>query len=97
MENVKATTASGGTRRGIIGNIHWLAFIASFAFGMFMCYITSPPKVVVHRFPNPHNLDTVYTGRFGDCYKYKGESVSCKAAPASGPKLAVRKQPVPQA
>jgi hypothetical protein len=69
--------------------LHFFAFMLSFAAGILMCYLMSPPMTVVHRFPSPYNCNgTVYSGRFGDCYKYTATKVDCKSK-----ELITRRQP----
>jgi hypothetical protein len=53
-------------------------FFVSFAIGIFICYIMTPPPEVIVKFPSPYNSGTVlYHDKANNCYKYKAQKVTC--------------------
>ena len=52
-------------------------FIVSFAIGMCAVYLYQPKMKIVYKFPNPNNLDNVYTDKNDGCYKFKIEKKNC--------------------
>lgn len=60
-------------------NLSPLLFLISFSIGMFVLMLKDPMINVVVKYPTPKNLDTVYTSKTGDCYKYDMNYVSCNS------------------
>lgn len=61
-----------------LDKLHPLAFFLSFAFGLFLCYITKPTPQLVVKFPSPYNAEKVlYKDGNDDCFKIKAEAVEC--------------------
>jgi|TARA_B110000977_G_scaffold117860_2_gene152127 hypothetical protein len=52
-------------------------FIVSFAIGMGIVYFYQPKMEIIYKFPNPNNLETVYTDKNDGCYKFKIEKKDC--------------------
>jgi len=53
-----------------------LAFILSFCVGIFIVYLTEPPKKIIVKHPKPFD-DTIYRDNDNNCYKYKTIEVDC--------------------
>jgi hypothetical protein len=54
------------------------AFFISFAIGIFIFYILSPPKKIVIKWPNPDTSNKIiYKDHSDNCYKYKPNEVTC--------------------
>jgi hypothetical protein len=65
-------------------------FLGAFAFGMLVCYVSTPRPEVVMKFPTPGNAGQVtYKDRAENCYKIKAESVACPLD-----KACIRPQPL---
>lgn len=65
-------------------------FVASFALGILVVYLTTPSPVVVVKFPSPINAGrVVYRNSHDGCFKYKAEKHAC---PVDSSK--VRTQPI---
>jgi hypothetical protein len=55
-------------------------FIAAFAFGLFLTYITSPKPNIVIKFPTPSNSGKItYKDKANNCYKYEASKLECPA------------------
>ena len=55
-----------------------LYFFIAFAVGLLACYIVTPPKDVVVKFPSPYNAGKiVYKDKANTCYTYDAEKTSC--------------------
>jgi len=65
-------------------------FILSFGIGMCIVYFYQPKMKIVYKFPNPNNLDNVYTDKNEGCYKFKIEKKDCDTL---DPKL-IKEHPV---
>jgi hypothetical protein len=63
----------------MLKNINIKVFIISFAIGLFIVYIFSPPPEVIVKFPSPHNSgDILYREKDGSgCFKYVAENHEC--------------------
>lgn len=58
-------------------------FIALFV-GILLVYLFAPNRHIVHRFPSPHNVNSVVysdTAQPGTCYRYEAERVACETVP----------------
>lgn len=53
------------------------AFLIAFSIGLFAMMIKEPIVNVVIKHPTPYNLDEIYKGESGDCYKYNMVEVEC--------------------
>lgn len=57
-------------------NVKW--FVVSFAVGLMLCYVMTPPPQVILKFPSPQNAGHVlYHDKDDTCYKYRADRVSC--------------------
>lgn len=55
-----------------------LYFFISFAIGLFVVYVFSPPPTVVIKFPSPQNAGHVlYKDSADTCFMYNAEKVAC--------------------
>lgn len=62
----------------ILDQLNFFYFILSFAIGLFVCYVTTPPPKIVLKFPSPTNAGkVVYKDKEGQCYGYKAEKTAC--------------------
>jgi hypothetical protein len=62
----------------ILDKLNFFYFMLSFAFGLFICYITNPQPEIVLKFPSPTNAGKVtYKDKAGECYAYKAEKTEC--------------------
>jgi hypothetical protein len=62
----------------ILDKINFFYFIVSFTFGLFICYITTPPPEIILKFPSPTNAGkVVYKDKAEQCYSYKAEKKEC--------------------
>jgi len=52
-------------------------FLLAFCIGIFIVYLSEPPKKIIVRHPRPDQEETVYHDDEGSCYKYKAMEVSC--------------------
>ena len=53
-------------------------FLASFAFGVFAVYITSPDTKKIIVYPSPDNVDvTQYRDKAGNCFQFQQTKESC--------------------
>lgn len=58
--------------------INLLWFIASFAVGLLVCYVITPPPNVVVKFPSPYNAGSiVYKDGADNCFTYQADKVTC--------------------
>ncbi len=58
----------------ILDKLNFFYFMLSFAFGLFICYITNPQPEIILKFPSPTNAGKVtYKDKAGECYSYKAE------------------------
>jgi hypothetical protein len=59
-------------------NIDPFYFFTSFAIGILLVYIITPPPQIVVKFPSPFNSgNLVYRDKVGTCYKYHANKVPC--------------------
>jgi hypothetical protein len=62
----------------LLKRIKPLYFFLSFAIGLFVVYIFTPPPQVVVKFPSPHNAgNLVYRDADEACFVYKADKVAC--------------------
>ena len=63
----------------LLSKIHPLYFFISFAVGLFIVYIFSPPPEVVVKFPSPFNAGKIEykTDDPNTCFVYRADSVAC--------------------
>ena len=62
----------------IFKSLNPLAFLISFCFGIFICYVKKPVKRVVYRHPTPFNAGKIeYRDDNNQCFKYFAEEVPC--------------------
>lgn len=76
----------------ILKRIKPLYFFIAFAVGLVAVYYTTPPPVVVTKFPSPYNAGKVNYRSVQDdnlCYTYRASSVACPLDQSL-----IRKQPV---
>lgn len=53
-------------------------FIISLAIGIFLVYITNPPKDIIYVYPTPENVDKLqYKDTLDNCFKYDMNEVQC--------------------
>jgi hypothetical protein len=52
-------------------------FLLSFCIGIFIVYLSQPPKKIIVRHPRPDQEEIVYHDDDDNCYKYKAMEVSC--------------------
>lgn len=70
----------------MLRNIKPLYFFMSFAIGLLLVYIFSPPPTVVIKFPSPYNAGKVtYHDKQDACYQYSANKVECPADAKSQP------------
>lgn len=65
-------------------NISPFYFFLSFAIGILIVYMMTPPPEIVLKFPSPYNAGkVVYKDKSDACYEYEAEKVECdgKAKP----------------
>ena len=53
------------------------AFILSFCIGIFIVYLSEPPKKIIVKHPKPNDDQTIYRDNDDNCYKYKTVEVAC--------------------
>ena len=52
--------------------------ILFFVIGITYVYFSSPPPVVIYKFPNPQNADSIiYRDENDTCYKYEAQNTEC--------------------
>lgn len=55
-----------------------LSFFIAFGIGLFITYITTPPRKVVIKWPTPENAGKIiYKDQTENCYKYEANEVQC--------------------
>jgi hypothetical protein len=70
----------------MLGQINLKLFLMSFSFGILLVYVTHPKPKIVHKFPSPDNISTIYSsGEDDSCYKYESEEVECSAESVAQP------------
>jgi hypothetical protein len=52
-------------------------FILSFCIGIFIVYLSDPPKKIIIQHPRPNDDKTIYRDNNDNCYKYKTIEVKC--------------------
>jgi len=53
-------------------------FIFSLSIGIFIAYITTPPKNIIFVYPTPDNEDQIqYKDSSGTCFKFTSNEISC--------------------
>jgi hypothetical protein len=52
-------------------------FLLSFCIGIFIVYLSQPPKKIIIRHPRPDKQETIYHDNDDNCYKYKAMEVLC--------------------
>jgi hypothetical protein len=58
--------------------IHSMAFIISFAIGMFFVYISQPEKKIIIKHPTPENANKIiYHDKNNNCYKFIATQIDC--------------------
>lgn len=58
--------------------LNWPVFIISFAIGFLYVYLSSPPKKMVLKYPNPYNAGKiVYHDKSDTCFVFDAVSVDC--------------------
>lgn len=59
-------------------NINPFYFFVSFAIGILVVYVMTPPADIILKFPSPYNAGLVtYRDKANSCYRYKSEKVKC--------------------
>lgn len=70
--------------------IRLLYFIAAFAVGLLVTYLTAPAPTIVVKFPSPYNSGQItYKDKANNCYKYSATKSECPADPSL-----IKKQPL---
>lgn len=70
--------------------IKFVYFIAAFAFGLLLTYLTSPKPEIVVKFPSIFNAGKItYKDKANNCYKYDATKSECPADPSL-----IKKQPL---
>lgn len=58
--------------------LHPLAFLVSFAIGMFFVYVLQPETKVIIKHPTPENAGKIiYHDKANNCYKYMAKEIDC--------------------
>ena len=71
-------------------NIDPFYFFLSFAIGIFVVYIVTPPPEIILKFPSPYNAGNIlYKDKAQNCYKYHADKVTCPKE-----KMLIRPQPI---
>ena len=53
-------------------------FLISFAIGIFLTYVFTPPPKIVVKYPTPYNAGKItYKDDNNVCYRYKANKVKC--------------------
>jgi len=52
-------------------------FIISFCIGIFVVYLSEPPRKIIIKHPRPNDDKTIYHDDSNNCYKYKTIEVQC--------------------
>jgi len=52
-------------------------FIISFSIGIFIVYLSEPPRKIIIKHPRPNDNETIYRDDADNCYKYKTIEVQC--------------------
>jgi hypothetical protein len=52
-------------------------FIISFCIGIFVVYLSEPPRKIIIKHPRPNDNKTIYRDDSNNCYKYKTIEVQC--------------------
>lgn len=61
-------------------NISPFYFFLSFAAGILVVYVMTPPPEIVLKFPSPYNAGkVVYKDKSDTCYHYEAIAVDCEA------------------
>ena len=61
-------------------NISPFYFFLSFAIGLLVVYVITPPPEIVLKFPSPYNAGSIiYKDQTDTCYKYTADKVKCTA------------------
>ncbi len=67
-----------------------LYFFSAFAVGLLFCYLVTPARKVVVKFPSPYNAGQItYKDNADNCFKFNADEVDCPQDRAL-----VRPQPV---
>lgn len=62
----------------LLGRLNLAALIVSFAIGMLLTYMITPPPKVIVKFPSPYNAGKVlYRDSSDTCFKFKSDTVEC--------------------
>ena len=57
-----------------------MAFLIAFSVGLFAMMLKDPVMNVVIKYPTPYNINEVYKGESGDCYKYRMVATECNGS-----------------
>ena len=53
-------------------------FIVSLAIGIFLVYITNPPRDIIYVYPTPENIHKIqYKDKLNNCFQYNMKEVQC--------------------
>lgn len=62
----------------LLNKIKPLYFFLSFAIGLLVVYVVTPPPQVVVKFPSPYNAgNVIYKDKADTCYMYKADRTAC--------------------
>jgi hypothetical protein len=61
----------------LFSKLNTYAFILSFCIGIFIVYLSEPPKKIIIQHPRPNDDKTIYRDDADNCYKYKTIEVKC--------------------
>lgn len=73
----------------LFNKIHSKYFLISLAFGFFICYLTTPPPIILIQHPNPENTNIVYYKNKNSCFKYDALEIKC---PIESSKIKIQKE-----
>ncbi len=64
-----------------LNHLKLFPFVLGLLFGFFYVYIVKPAPVVITKYPNLENVESVvYKDRNGTCFKYSIKEVDCDAS-----------------
>jgi hypothetical protein len=61
----------------MLEQINFKVFLISFCVGILFVYINQPAPTIVHKFPSPDNINTIYRDE-DSCYTYNYDEVACE-------------------
>lgn len=62
----------------MLNKVKPLYFFLSFAIGLLIVYVITPPPQIVVKFPSPFNAGNItYRDKVDSCFVYKADKTSC--------------------